>query len=248
MKTRSWTGPIVLLAAALLVGACSSGTDAAQTSTSAATTSSAASATGSSAATPSTGASSSSAPSTADSSRLVTGTTSVPLSSRSSRPAPTSPSPSGTAAVGAFPAQTVRFFSALCSGLAVRPADKLDQLTGDVDAQRAAAAQLFQQQSSGLLGAVTVMRSNGVPAIPDGDRLAAAVLKTYPQMAAAARRGAVAIAQSSGASGLATSIEQARQLTTDAAAPLDAVSDIIGAPAVVSRLRQIPSCASVLRN
>lgn len=234
-----------LAAAAVLLTACSSSPGAQPGSVTPVATSPATSASVADPTTGSTAGSSSGSP-TASSTAEISGTTSVPLSSRSSRSAPSTPEPSGSAAVGSFDAGTVRYFAALCSGLQDKPRDRYEGLTGDLAAKRTAAAALFTQQAERLDGATEGMKAAGIPNIPEGAKLATVTIATYPAVAEAARSGAKLVADASTQADLDDQFQAAREATDAAGAPLDDLAEIIGAPAVVGQMKKIAACASVL--
>lgn len=175
-------------------------------------------------------------------------TTSVSPSSRSSKPTPSSPKPSGSAAVDDFDAATAAWFDGLCSGLENKPRDEFDGLTGDVDAKKTAAAALFTAQANTITASVAAMKKAGTPDIPGGEKFDTAVLQTYPKMAAAARDAATAIAGVTSEDELEEAFSAGRDAVTEAAAPLGAYGEIIGAPAVTVQMAKIPSCRAIVPN
>lgn len=233
------TSIALLAAAAVVLTGCNSTSGADRTGASVSTTASSSSTDPSSA--------ENSVSSTTSSDPAITDTTSVSPPSRSAKPTPSTPDPSGSAAVGNFDATTVQYFVALCSGLQDKPRDAFDSLTGDLKSKRAAAAQLFVGQAQRLTTATKAMKAAGAPNIPSGVKLAAATLSTYPKIAAAATAGSQLVGTATSQADLEAKFQQVRQSTDDASAPLDDVAEIIGAPAVVANMKQIPTCASVLR-
>lgn len=256
-RTRLASIAAIAAAAAVLLSACS-GADAqpgtvtptapASTTSSSAAASSTGSASGSSTAGSTSGSTSGSTPgsTSGSSSALITGTTSVSLSSRASQSAPSTPAPSGSAAVGSFDAGTVRYFAALCSGLPSRRGDEYGGLTGDLASKRTKTVALLTQQAERLDGAAEGMKAAGIPNIPDGDKVASVTIATYPKMADAARQGAKLVASATSDSDLDEKFAEARDTADAANRPLQDLSEIIGAPAVVGQMKKIAACASVL--
>lgn len=175
-------------------------------------------------------------------------TTSVSPSSRSPKPTPSTPEPSGSAAVGDFDEATTTWFDGLCSGLENKPRDEFEGLAGDVDTKKTAAAGLFTEQANTIDGSVATMKKAGPPDIPGGEKFDTAVQQAYPKMAAAARDAATAVGDVTSEDALEQAFTDGRDAVSEAAVPLGAYGEVIGAPAVTVQMQKIPSCQAIVPN
>lgn len=223
-----------LLAATLLLSACSNDDGGAQTSAPVADT------TGSSAAAPASEGGSSGSAGTEMS------TTSESPSSRPPKPTPSTPKPSGTGVVGAFSPADTAWFGAMCSGLADKPREQFSSLTGDTQARSAGAAKLLTDQADRLDKAVGDLKGKPAPKVEDGDKLAAAVLAAFPKTAEAARSGAKQVAAAGSDDELQGAFDKALDAMNEANAPLADFNEMMGAPAMVDQLKNVPSCAPLV--
>lgn len=175
-------------------------------------------------------------------------TTSASPSSRSPKPTPSTPRPSGSAAVGDFDEATTTWFDGLCGGLENKPRDEFEGLTGDVDTLKTAAAALFTEQAATIDASVATMKKAGAPDIPGGEKFDTAVQQAYPKMAAAARDAAIAVGDVTSEDALEQAFTDGRDAVSEAAVPLGAYGEIIGAPAVTVQMQKIPSCQAIVPN
>ncbi|MEJ7648348.1 MAG: hypothetical protein WKF57_04755 [Nakamurella sp.] len=124
--------------------------------------------------------------------------------------------------------------------------EQYENFTGDFTSKRTQTVALFTQQAERLDGATEGMKAAGAPSIPEGDKLSSVTVATYPKMAAAAREGAKLVSSASSEADLDNKFQEARESTDAANQPLQDLSEIVGAPAVVGQMKKIAACASVL--
>ena len=155
---------------------------------------------------------------------------------------PSAPKPSGTATVGPLDDDSVRWFTALCTGLSSADTSKARQETGDLAARQAGAADVFD----GAAEAYRTMRDDlsdiGAPAIPNGEALQDTLLKAAPAMAEAAEQGAADIKAATDENGVSKAVDQADDAVSEARAPLSDFAEAMAAPALAAQLEGIDAC------
>ncbi len=161
---------------------------------------------------------------------------------RTSAPTPSTPKPSGTGSLGPLDGTSVRWFTALCTGLSRADTSKADQAGGDLDARRASAAGVFDGAAKAYRTMSDELSGIGAPSIPNGAALQATLLKAAPAMADAAEHGADAITSASGGTGVTNAIGQADDAVSQARAPLTDFAEAMAAPALAEQLEKIDAC------
>lgn len=257
-RSRRSAALAAVLAGGLLLGACSNAADPAPTAAPSATGSSAAAPTGGgpgssvserASADGATVADSSGGTGSSESSEPIDVATMSPTSiapaSRSAKPTPTAPKPSGSGAVS-LGRDDVSWFGAMCTGLGKSPRGAVAKLTGDLAGKKKAVTALLTDEAGKLETAVATLSKLPAPAIKDGTALAKAVIAAFSEQARAARAGVRSVAGATDETGLTKAFGSTLDVMEKANSSLSNFSEMIGAPAVAAQLAKIPSCQPLL--
>ena len=161
---------------------------------------------------------------------------------RKPAPTPSAPKPSGTATLGPLNDTSVRWFTALCTGLSSADTSKAHQESGDLATRRAGAADVFDGAARAYRTMTDDLTGIGAPAIPNGEALQDTLLKAAPAMADAAEQGADDIKAATDESGVTKAIDLADDAVTEARAPLSDFAEALAAPALAEQLEGIEAC------